>query len=177
MNTILCQDIIQLICEFGWGVEKCKLTTEIALLIQFRNAVPPSCVKPLLSWHDSRYGDILNPWYRGMPYTPLCLIRHETPYVDLSDICNSISRYLFRNMHTYWGVFRRHCQCVAHGSPLAWNKFILSIWAIVDELDEVGPLVNPPLNRMQLILLQAETAELLPGYFLQPWHEPVISCS
>jgi len=26
MNTILCQDIMQLICEFGWGVEKCKLS-------------------------------------------------------------------------------------------------------------------------------------------------------
>ena len=169
MRTVFCKDILEIVCEFGWGVRHCNLAHELSLLIPFRRATPPSCVKPVLSWEDGHFGFVLNPWHRGMPYTPLALIARETPYERLGICARQISRYLFRDMNTYWGVFKRHSQSVAHGSPAMWNKFITSIWAIKAELPcPVGAL---PHNRLMLILSEAGTAELLPRNFSQPWHE------
>ena len=174
MKTVFCKDILELICEFGWGAEDCDLENEIYNLIQFRGATPPSCVKPTMQWSGHRYGYALNPWHRDLPYTPLSLIVRASPYEDLTICARQISRYIFRNLKTYWGVFRRYCQTVAHGDANAWNKFIVSIWSINREISVEGE----PHNRLMLILSEAEEAELLnPKTFSQLWHEPLVSCS
>ena len=70
-----------LIGTFAYGQET-PLSEELETLIKFRECVPPCLLLPEVSWLDPhRHGRCLNPWYRGMPYTPFGLLGHEPPFV------------------------------------------------------------------------------------------------
>ena len=156
-----------LIGTFAYGQET-PLSEELETLIKFRECVPPCLLLPEVSWLDPhRHGRCLNPWYRGMPYTPFGLLGHDPPFVPgMLYLSRSMCKQVFSELHTYPKVFQRHLNQFYRGNPCSWNKalaFLLRLQA------QVWPGYRDPRSLLEVLVEQLEGAQLLPACFSVPW--------
>lgn len=171
VQTVLGPNITNIIVEFAWNVprKECNLWEELDMLIEFRASVPRCLLRIGIHWRGHRYGECMNPWYAGMPYTPLCFLSLFPPFVQQTP---NLVRYIplcgFRQLGTYRGVVQRHLDQFLKGDPMGWNKLLLFLWSVSPPYMELSH-DWPPLNLFEAVQGQLDGAELLPLNFELPW--------
>ena len=169
MKSVFCENILNVISEFAWNL-RVDLEFEINQLIAFRECIPTSILKFTVDYSDGRYGECLNPWYRGMPYFPLELITDDPPFKQvLMNLHRWFEFNTWMRLRTYRAVFARHLHQFFNGSSEAWGKILVLLNSLPVGCAELDFLPDCPTNPLQQLLSEFEEAQLLPGYFSPPW--------
>jgi len=162
--------IENLIAQFAWGV-KFKLKSELDTLIKFRECIPLCWISVHVQWKDShRYGKCLNPWHPMLPYTPLRLIKNNPPFKNgMLEMPNHMCQAFFRIIGTYRKVFQRYLIRFFLGDMSAWNKIFQHLINLQSQIDALNEDFLYPETLLDSLLIELESAELLPPDFTVPW--------